>query len=134
MIPMSRGAAIASWVCQLAAAVILAQTLFFKFTGAEESRFIFSSLGVEPWGRIASGVFELVAALLLLFPATAASGALLAVGIMAGAVLSHVFVLGISVQGDRGLLFALALLVLLCGLVVLFLRRGQLPLIGCKFA
>ena len=134
MSSMTKGAAIASWICQLAAAAILAQTLFFKFSGAEESRYIFSTLGVEPWGRIASGVFELVAALLLLFPGTAASGALLAAAIMGGAILSHLTLLGIEVQGDRGLLFGLALGVLACSLVVLFLRRGQLPLIGCRFA
>lgn len=131
---LSRTAAVVTWVAQVAAAAILLQTLFFKFTGAEESRFIFSTLGVEPWGRIASGVFELVAAILLLFPATAATGAVLAGGIMAGAVLSHLFVLGIEVRGDRGLLFALALSVLLCAATVAFLRRGQLPLIGCKLA
>jgi len=133
MMPLSRTAAAATWIAQIAAAAILTQTLFFKFTGAEESRFIFSTLGVEPWGRIASGVLELVAALLLLFPATAATGAVLAGGIMAGAVLSHLFVLGIEVRGDGGLLFALALIVLLCSATVAFLRRGQLPLIGCKF-
>lgn len=131
---LSRSAAIATWVAQVAAAAILLQTLFFKFTGAEESRFIFSTLGVEPWGRIVSGVLELVAALLLLFPGTAALGAVLAGGIMAGAVLSHLFVLGIEVRGDGGLLFTLALIVLLCSATVTVLRRGQLPLIGCKFA
>lgn len=131
---MTKGATIASWCCQIAAALILAQTLFFKFSGAEESRYIFSTLGVEPWGRIASGVVELVAVLLLLVPATASVGALLAAGVMAGAIASHVTVLGIEVQGDRGLLFALALVVLACGLVVACLRRAQIPLIGCKLA
>lgn len=131
---MTKGAAITSWLCQLVAAVILAQTLFFKFSGAEESRHIFATLGAEPWGRIASGVVELVAALLLLFPATAATGALLAAGVMAGAVLSHLTLLGIEVQGDGGLLFVLALVVLACSAVVLFLRRGQIPILGCKLA
>lgn len=132
--PLTRAQLVTSWILQLLAAVILFQTLFFKFTGAEESRFIFSTLGVEPWGRIASGVLELVAALLLLFPTTAAIGATLAGGIMAGAVLSHLFVLGIEVRGDGGLLFALALIVLVCSASVVFLRRAQLPLIGCKLA
>ena len=131
---LTRTAAVVSWVCQLAAAVILLQTLFFKFTGAEESRFIFSTLGVEPWGRIASGVVELVAAALLLYPRTAAVGALLAMGVMAGAILSHLFFLGIAVKGDGGLLFALAVAVFLCGALVVYLRRAELPIIGCKFA
>ena len=131
---LTRAAGIVSWICQLAAAVILLQTLFFKFTGAEESRFIFSTLGAEPWGRIASGVVELVAAALLLYPRTAAAGALLAMGVMAGAILAHVFFLGIVVKGDGGLLFALAVAVFLCGALVAYLRRVELPIIGCKFA
>lgn len=131
---MTRTSSLLSWACQLGAAAILAQTLFFKFTGAEESRWIFSTLGVEPWGRIASGVVELLAAVLLLLPATATLGALLAAGVMAGAIGSHLLVLGIEVQGDGGLLFGLAVAVLLASTAVVFLRRTQIPLIGCKFA
>ncbi|MEQ1891707.1 MAG: DoxX family protein [Planctomycetota bacterium] len=131
---MSKLATTLSWLCQLAAAAILLQTLFFKFTGAEESRWIFSTLGVEPWGRIASGVVELVAAALLLYPRTAALGALLAAGVMAGAILAHLFVLGISVQDDGGLLFGLAVAVLVAASLVVVLRRAELPIIGCKFA
>lgn len=129
-----KAATIVSWLCQLVAAAILLQTLFFKFSGAEESRFIFSTLGVEPWGRIASGVVELVAALLLLYPRTAALGGTLAMGVMVGAILAHLFLLGISVQGDGGLLFALAVAVFLCGAAVVYLRRAELPIVGCKFA
>ncbi len=131
---MTRTAAVVSWICQLAAAVILLQTLFFKFTGAEESRFIFSTLGVEPWGRIASGVVELVAAALLLYPRTAALGGALAMGVMAGAILAHLVFLGISVKGDGGLLFALAVAVFLCAALVVYLRRVELPIFGCKLA
>ena len=131
---MSRSAAVLSWSCQLAAAAILLQTLFFKFTGAPESRWIFGTLGVEPWGRIASGVVELVAAALLLYPRTAALGGLLAAGVMSGAILAHLFVLGVSVQDDGGLLFGLAVAVLLAASLVVVLRRAELPLVGCKFA
>jgi len=115
-----------SWTCQLLAAAILAQTLFFKFTGAAESRWIFQTLGVEPWGRLTAGAVELVCALLLLVPATAALGGLLAAGVMAGAVASHVAVLGVEVQGDGGLLFGLALVTLAASLLVVVLRRDQL--------
>jgi hypothetical protein len=117
-----------SWCCQLVAAGILAQTLFFKFTAAPESVFIFTRLGVEPWGRLASGGVELVAVGLLLVPRTAAPGALLALGVMTGAILAHLTRLGIAVQGDGGLLFALALVTWGCAAVVLWLRRAQLPL------
>ena len=131
MIPtLSRGARIASWSCQLIAAVILAQTLYFKFTGAPESRFIFSTLGVEPWGRYATGVGELIAVILLLNPATAAIGGLLAMGLMGGAIMSHLTRLGIEVQGDGGLLFGLAVTVLVTSALVVVLRRHQLPVVG----
>jgi hypothetical protein len=131
---LSKAATVLTWVCQVAAAAILLQTLFFKFTGAEESRFIFSTLGVEPWGRIASGVVELVAAALLLFPSTAALGGALAMGVMTGAILAHLFVLGLEVKDDGGLLFVLAVVVFACGAVVAYVRRVELPLVGCKLA
>ena len=127
---LNPGAKIASWVCQIVAAAILGQTLFFKFTGAEESVYIFSVLGLEPWGRILTGCAELVAALLLLFPRTAATGAVLAMGLMAGALFSHLTKLGIEVKGDHGLLFGLATVVLLAAALVAFVRRHQLPLVG----
>jgi putative oxidoreductase len=121
---------ILSWVLQLSVAAILLQTLFFKFTGAEESVYIFSTLGAEPWGRIGSGVVELIAAGLLLVPATAPVGALLTMGLMAGAIGSHLTILGIEVRGDGGLLFGLALTAFVCSAAVLMIRRGQLPLLG----
>jgi uncharacterized membrane protein YphA (DoxX/SURF4 family) len=130
----SKPQVVLSVILQLIAAGILLQTLFFKFTGAEESVYIFSTLGVEPWGRLASGVVELVAAALLLYPATAAVGAVVAMGVMAGAIISHLTVLGIEVQGDGGLLFTLALVVFASSAVVLFLRRSALPIVGRYFA
>lgn len=122
-----------SWVAQLVVAGILLQTLFFKFTGAPESIYIFQTLGMEPWGRYGSGVAELVAAILVLIPATAAVGALLALGVISGAIASHLTVLGIEVQDDGGLLFGLALVVFLASLIVLYLRRAELPVVGRRF-
>jgi len=123
---------ILSWILRLAAAAILFQTLLFKFTGAEESKFIFSTLGVEPWGRIGSGVVELVAVILLLVPRTTTIGALIALATMSGAIMSHLVFLGIEVKGDRGLLFGLATTVLVAALGVLYLHRFEIPLIGAK--
>jgi hypothetical protein len=122
--------AILSWALQLAVAGILLQTLFFKFTGAPESIYIFSTLGAEPWGRIGSGVAELIASLMLLTPATATMGAALAIGLMMGAIGSHLTVLGIEIQGDGGLLFALAVIVFAASVAILVLRRGEIPFIG----
>ena len=130
----------ASWLLQLLVAGILLQTLFFKFTAAEESVYIFSTVGqflgvggVEPWGRIGSGVVELVAAILLLVPATASLGAILAMSVMAGAIVSHLFILGIEVKGDGGLLFCLALAAFAGSVIVLVLRRTQIPVVGRHF-
>jgi len=118
---------VASWMCRLAAAVILLQTLWFKFTGAEESVYIFTQVGLEPWGRYASGMMELLAAVLLLVPRTAPLGAWLAAGVMVGALAAHLTRLGIVVQGDGGLLFALALIVLTCALATAYIHRRQTP-------
>lgn len=114
------------WVLRIIAAGILLQTLFFKFSGAEESIYIFSTLGIEPYGRIGSGIAELVIAVLILIPKTTWIGALGGCGVMAGAVLSHLFVLGISVQHDGGLLFLLALITLLCCLGLLYFNKSKL--------
>ena len=119
-----------SWILQLVAAAILFQTLFFKFTGAEESVYIFTTLGLEPWGRIGSGVAELIACVLLLTPRTVPLGAILALGVISGAIVSHLTKLGIVVKGDGGLLFGLAVVVFVASAVVLVIRRAQIPVIG----
>ena len=124
---------IASWILQIIAAAILAQTLFFKFSGAVESKYIFTTLGAEPWGRVATGCAELVAVGLLLAPRTVTLGALLSLGLMSGAIGSHLTKLGVIVQDDGGLLFGLAVTVLLCSTVILVLRRQQIPILGYFF-
>ena len=121
-----------SWACRITAAIILLQTLFFKFTAAPESVYIFTKVGLEPWGRIGSGVFELIAAILLFVPAYKWLGAALAIGVLSGAIVSHLTVLGIVVMNDGGLLFFLALITVACCAVVLFIERRSLPLIGAR--
>lgn len=115
------------WALRLIAAAILLQTLFFKFTGAPESKFIFSTLGVEPFGRYFAGFSELIASILLLVPGLGLLGALMAIGIMAGAIMSHFAILGIVVQDDGGLLFLLACVVLVASSLVVFLEKEQIP-------
>ena len=119
-----------SWMCRLVAAVILLQTLYFRFTGAPESVYIFTKVGMEPWGRYASGVAELFAAALLLFPRTVWVAALLAAGMMIGAIASHLTKLGIVVADDGGLLFALALIVFVCAVTAACIHRRQFPFSG----
>lgn len=116
---------IISWVLRIAAAVILLQTLYFKFTGHPESVELFSKLGVEPWGRIGTGVIELIASILLLIPSTVFIGAFVGIGLMAGAILSHLTVIGIASHGDGGQLFMLAIIVLICCTVLTILHKQQ---------
>lgn len=113
------------WILRLIAVVIMLQTLFFKFTGAPESVYIFSTLGMEPYGRIGTGILELTASLLLLFPKTTVFGAVLGLGLMSGAIFFHLTRLGIVVQDDNGLLFTYAILVFLSCLILAIAYRAQ---------
>lgn len=115
------------WIIKIVAVVILLQTLYFKFTGAEESVYIFSTLGIEPYGRIGSGVVELISSILILIPRTTLLGALLGVGTMVGAIFSHLFVLGIEVKNDGGALFILAIITFLCCLVLVYNQKSKIP-------
>lgn len=107
------------------AAIILLQTLYFKFTGAPESVYIFEQLGAEPYGRIGLGVVELITAGLLIVKRTSFLGGLLGLGIISGAILSHLFVLGIEVQNDGGTLFILALTVFILCLITVILQKDK---------
>lgn len=117
---------IVSITLRVVAAIILLQTLYFKFTAQPESVYIFSKVGIEPWGRIATGIVELIASVLLLVPTTIAIGALMGIGIMLGAIASHLFILGIEIQGDGNQLFIYAVIVLIACVALLALHFQQL--------
>jgi uncharacterized membrane protein YphA (DoxX/SURF4 family) len=121
-----KNAMIFFWVLRFLAALIMLQTLFFKFSGAEESVYIFSTLGIEPWGRIGTGCLELIASVLILIPKTTGIGAVLGLGIMSGALFVHFTRLGLVVKGDHGQLFIYCLLVFLSCLVLAWSFRRQL--------
>jgi uncharacterized membrane protein YphA (DoxX/SURF4 family) len=131
---LSKNEMIVSWVLQVVVALILFQTLFFKFSGAEESVYIFRTLGMEPWGRIGSGIVELIACVLLLYPRTVPIGAAVTMGVITGAIFSHLTKLGIVVKGDGGLLFVLALVVFVGSAAILVIRREQIPFFGPRLA
>ncbi|AWI25551.1 DoxX family protein [Flavobacterium pallidum] len=116
-----------TWALRIIAAVILLQTLFFKFTAADESVYIFTKLGMEPYGRIGSGIVELFAAILILIPSTTLIGALLSAGVIAGALLSHLFILGIEVKNDGGELFILAVITFICSTILIYMDRDKIP-------
>ena len=123
---MSKQQKILFTILRFAAAIILLQTLVYKFTAHPESVHIFSTLGIEPYGRIGIGILELVAGGLLIYSRLSYLGALLALGLMSGAIFSHLTVLGIEVNGDGGSLFALALITFFCSVGVLYLQKAQL--------
>ena len=115
------------WIIKLVAVIILLQTLYFKFTAAPESIFIFSTLGIEPFGRIGSGIVELIASILILIPRTTLLGAVLGFATMITAIFSHIFVLGIEIQNDGGTLFVLAVITLLCCLILIYNQKDKIP-------
>ncbi len=115
------------WVLRILAAVIMLQTLYFKFSGSEESIYIFSTLGMEPWGRIGIGVLELIASALILFPRTTGVGAVLGIGLMSGAIFFHLTKLGLVVMNDGGQLFIYAVLVFVSCISLAIIYRRELP-------
>ena len=115
------------WIVKLVAVGILVQTLYFKFTAAQESVYIFSTLGIEPYGRLGSGIVELIASILILIPRTTLLGALLGLGTMAGALLSHLVFLGIEIKNDDGTLFILAIITFLCCAVLIYNQKSKIP-------
>jgi hypothetical protein len=121
-----------SFFLKVIVASILLQTLYFKFTAAPESVYIFSTIGMEPWGRIGSGIVELIAAIFLLAKRTAWLGALMALGVICGAIFFHLTSLGIEVQGDGGFLFILACVVFVSSLIILWQERANIPGVGSK--
>lgn len=123
---------IISWALRIIAAFIMLQTLFFKFSASPESVYIFSTVGIEPWGRIGTGIAELIASILLLIPATIVLGALMGMGIMFGAIASHLFILGVEVMDDGGQLFVYAIIVLIACAVLLVQHKQQLIFLKSK--
>ena len=124
---------ILSWVLSIVVAVILLQTLFFKFTGAPEPIYIFEKTGLGDAGRYGSGIVELIASILLLIPRTRTVGAIIALGTISGAIFFHLTSLGIEVMGDGGTLFYLAVAVFICSLTLLVMHRAEIPVIGKMF-
>jgi hypothetical protein len=116
-----------SWVCQLVAAGIMIETLFFKFTAAPESVYIFRRMGTEPWWRWGQGIWELLASICLLVVPLRWAGGILTTGAMLAAILSHMTWLGYSIQGDHGLLFGMAVVTFMCGFTVMILHRHSIP-------
>jgi putative oxidoreductase len=115
------------WAARIIASIIMLQTLYFKFAGADESVYIFTQVGMEPVGRIAVGVMELISAVLILLPSTVWAGSLIALGLMGGAIIMHLTILGIEVKGDGGQLFFYAVTVSVCALIAFWLSRKSIP-------
>jgi hypothetical protein len=121
---------IASWICRVIAAAIMIETLFFKFTAAPESVYIFRKMGTDPWWRWGQGIWELLAAACLLTPRLGWAGGILTTGAMTAAILSHMTWLGFTILGDHGLLFSMALITFTTGFAVMMLHRHAIPFVS----
>ncbi|WP_323787834.1 DoxX family membrane protein [Psychroserpens sp.] len=120
-------------VLRIIVAIILIQTLRFKFTAHPDSVYIFTQVGLEPFGRIGIGIAELIAGLLLLFRKTAWAGAVLTLGIIGGAIMMHLTQLGVEINGDGGVLFITAVVTFILSGIILYIYRKDLPIIGKRF-
>lgn len=120
------------FILRLAVAIILIQTLRFKFTAHPDSVYIFSQVGLEPYGRIAIGVLELIAGILLLIPKTVWAGATLTLGVISGAIVMHLTQLGIQVNNDGGVLFSTAVVTFILSAIILYFYKKDIPVIGKK--
>jgi uncharacterized membrane protein YphA (DoxX/SURF4 family) len=120
------------WIFRGLAALIMLQTLYFKFTAHPQSVHLFTILGMEPWGRIGIGVLELVASLLILYPRTTGYGAVLGMGLMAGAIFFHLTKLGVKFDGDY-VLFSYAVIAFIsCAVLVAGYRKELLRVAGLE--
>lgn len=150
LLPSARAApakplGIVSWVGQLVVVAILGQTLFYKFSGASETVALFEVLGMGAAGRYGTALMELVAVVLLLVPRTAWAGGLVALGVISGAIMSHLTTLGVSIDAEKlgnpdlaplegpGL-FVMALIVFAASAAVVVIRRRQIPVVGAALA
>ena len=130
---MEKKTTILEWLLSLIVAIILLQTLFFKFSASEESVYIFSKVGVEPYGRIGSGIVELIASILLFIKRFRIFGALIAAGTMFFAILTHLFILGINVMNDGGTLFILATITFVCSMILVYRYRNDYIIFRKKY-
>lgn len=114
---------------RISVAVILIQTLRFKFLAHPDSVYIFETVGLEPYGRIGIGIIELIAGILLLIKETAWAGALLTIGVIGGAIVMHLTLLGVDIKGDGGLLFGMAVLTFIFSIIIAYIYRKNIPIL-----
>ncbi len=117
------------FILRLIVAIILIQTLRFKFTAHPDSVYIFKQVGLEPIGRIGIGCLELIASILLLIPRTVWAGALLTLGLIGGAIFMHLTQIGIAVNNDSGVLFITAVVTFILSAMILYIYRKDIPFI-----
>jgi len=106
------------WILRFVAAYILITAAFMKFNGAEIDIKLFSHIGMEPHGRILIGILELAAAIFILIPQSTIYGAFLGLGVMTGAIIGHLTVIGLG--GIH-----MAIIVFVCCLILIYLRRND---------
>ncbi|MDO6597174.1 DoxX family protein [Oceanihabitans sp. 2_MG-2023] len=112
-----------SLLLRIIVAIILIQTLRFKFTAHPDSVYIFEKVGLEPYGRILIGILELIAGILLIIPKTIWIGAVLTLTIIGGAIIMHLTQLGIVINNDGGILFITAIVTFILSGIILYLSK-----------
>lgn len=117
-------------IFRLVVAIILVQTLWFKFSAHPDSVYIFTQVGLEPNGRIGIGILELIASIFILIPRTVWLGSCMVLGIIGGAIMMHITQLGIEINGDSGQLFYMAIMTFILSLAILIDQRKDIPIIG----
>ena len=111
-----------TWLLRVIATLMMLQTLYFKLSGHVESVRLFTTLEMESWGRIATGVFELLASIFILYPRTTSIGSAMGVGLMTGAIFFHFTSLGLKVGGNY-LLFSYTITAFVCCFILLVISR-----------
>ncbi|MDC0088264.1 hypothetical protein OAI07_01840 [Akkermansiaceae bacterium] len=125
---MKKSTTVTNWIFRIIILVIMVMTLPPKLSGAPEVVELFTKLGAEPIGRYTVAIFELTAAILILVSATQVYGAILAAGLMSGALMGHITKLGF--EGMMGQMATFAIVALISSLVVLFIQKEKIPVIG----
>lgn len=116
---------IVQWTLRLFISFYLIQYSYVKLSGQQSAIELFTTLEMEPWGRITIGILELITVLLILYPRTTVLGGLLGMVSMAAVIYYHLTQLGIAIRGDS-FLFIIACAIFAASLALVITNRKQL--------
>ncbi len=123
---MKNGIRLLDMATRVVASAIFAYTAYMKFTAAPAAVYIFQRIGMEPAGRYAVGALEVITIVLMLIPKSAWRGAILGALMMFGAICMHLTIGEFNINGDSGLMFGAAIVVLACCVSILVMHKADL--------